>query len=114
MGPQSQHGAQALTRAARIFAAALTSAAAAAAAETAPFRFADADLRLAWEESAASFVTPSFDDYVAARNQAFIEAVPELFDGGASGAPPGRRIDTPTAAETTVTGWKASSFSGTG
>jgi hypothetical protein len=87
MGPQSQHGAQALTRAARIFAAALTSAAAAAAAETAPFRFADADLRLAWEESAASFVTPSFDDYVAARNQAFIEAVPELFDGGASGAP---------------------------
>ena len=66
-----------MTRAARIFAAALTAASAAAAAETAPFRFADADLRLAWEESAASFVTPSFDDYVAARNQAFMEAVPE-------------------------------------
>jgi len=47
------------------------------------FSLADADLNLAWEESAASFVTPSFQDYLAARNEAFAEGVPRLFEGGA-------------------------------
>lgn len=67
---------------AAIFALAVSMAAAAAT----PFSFADADLSLAWEESAASFITPSFDDYVAARNQIFMEEVPGLFEGGASGS----------------------------
>jgi hypothetical protein len=48
-----------------------------------PFSFADADLNLAWEESAASFVTPSFQDYLAGRNEAFVEVIPHLFEGGA-------------------------------
>ncbi len=92
MGSQSESGARALTRTARVLATALASAVSTAATATAPFSFADADLRLAWKESAASFVTPSFDEYVAARNQAFVEAVTELFEGGASGAPgPGKR-----------------------
>ncbi len=74
-------------RAACALAAALTSAVATAAALATPFSFADADLRLAWEESAASFVTPSFDDYVAASNQTFVETVPDLFEDGVSGSP---------------------------
>jgi hypothetical protein len=48
-----------------------------------PFTFADADLRLAAEESAATFLTPSFQDYLAARNRAFAESVPRLLEGGA-------------------------------
>ncbi|MGD8717825.1 MAG: TonB-dependent receptor [Candidatus Zixiibacteriota bacterium] len=48
-----------------------------------PFDFDDADLKAAWEESAASFVTPTFDDYVGARAEAFWDEIPELFDGGA-------------------------------
>ena len=52
-------------------------------AEASPFSFGDADLNLAWEESAASFVTPSFQDYLAARNEAFAESIPHLFEGGA-------------------------------
>ncbi len=74
-------------RTACALAAALTLAGPTAAAAASPFSFADADLRLAWEESAASFVTPSFDDYVAARNQAFLEAIPGLFEDGAGGSP---------------------------
>lgn len=59
----------------------LSTAAAAATAATLPF--ADADLNLAWEESAASFVTPTFQDYLAARNAAFEDGIPHLFEGGA-------------------------------
>jgi hypothetical protein len=76
-----------MTRATRILAATLTSAAVAAAEDPSPFDFADADLRSAWEESGASFITPSFDDYVASRNEAFTAAVPELFEDGANGEP---------------------------
>lgn len=57
-------------------------------AAAAPFSLEDVDLRLAWEESAASFVTPSFDEYVAAQNEAFKEDLPGLFE---SGAMPGAR-----------------------
>jgi hypothetical protein len=85
MGSQSESGVGALTRVALLPVALLTVAISAAAAEP-PFSFADADLRRAWEESAASFVTPSFDDYVAARNEAFREAVPQLFEAGAARA----------------------------
>lgn len=87
MGSQSESGARTLTRTARAYAVSISLAASAAAAATTPFSFADADLRLAWEESTPSFVTPSFDDYVAARNEAFREAVPQLFEGGATPAP---------------------------
>lgn len=72
-------------RVARLHAALLTVAVSAARAETA-FSFADAELRRAWEESAESFVTPSFEDYLAARNEVFREAVPQLFGDGAARA----------------------------
>jgi hypothetical protein len=55
----------------------------AATATAGTFPFADADLNLAWEESAASFVTPSFQDYVAARNAAFEDSISHLFEAGA-------------------------------
>jgi len=58
---------------------------AAAAAAEGPFAFDDADLRAAWEESAPSFVTPDFRDYLADRNAAFREETPALWD---TGAPP--------------------------
>jgi len=67
----------------RLTAMLLLSTLSAPAAAAPPFSFADADLNLAWEESAASFVTPSFQDYLAARNAAFEEGVPRLFEGGA-------------------------------
>jgi hypothetical protein len=87
MGSQSESRARALTRAARLQATLLAVAASAAGGET-PFSFADADLRRAWEESADSFVTPSFEDYLAKRNDEFREGVPRLFEDGAARAAP--------------------------
>lgn len=87
MGSQSENRARALKRAARLQAALLAVAASAAGGET-PLSFGDADLKRAWEESAASFVTPSFEDYLAERNDAFRGAVPQLFEDGAARAAP--------------------------
>jgi hypothetical protein len=78
-----------------------------AAAATAPFSFEDIYLRLAWEESAASFVTPSFEEYVEARNKAFKEELPRLFEGGATpagGAPKGEGAGSRSLTEVEVSG----------
>jgi len=52
-------------------------------AASSPFAFAEGDLRKAWEESATSFATPSFQDYVTARGEAFRADAGELFSRGA-------------------------------
>jgi hypothetical protein len=77
-----------------IFLSVLGGAAAAAVASVAaasPFSFADADLKLAWEESSETFVAPSFEDYLAAETEAFEKEVPSLFEAGAP-APGGKEI----------------------
>jgi hypothetical protein len=84
MGAQSGKGTEAVTRLRAAFLAALIASGATAAAAASPFSFADADLRLAWEESAASFATPSFADYLEGRTEAFAEDIPRLFKAGAA------------------------------
>jgi len=76
-------------------------------AATAPFSFEDADLRLAWEESAASFVAPSFEEYVEARNEAFREDLPRLFQNGgtpAAGVPKGESAPSRSLTEVEASG----------
>ncbi len=57
-----------------------------ASAAGAPFSFSNPDLILSWEESAPSFETPTFDDYLANHTAAFRKAVPALFAAGAAPA----------------------------
>jgi hypothetical protein len=84
MGTQSGKGIEAVTHLRAVFLAALTSSGVMTAAAASPFSFADADLRLAWEESAASFAMPSFADYLEGRTEAFAEDIPRLFKAGAA------------------------------